>query len=92
MRTAVEDMVGAGAILAALDPSNAISDPRCSPEASAARAAFVDARPRLYDALSDCASGRELVARGWDDDVATAAALDVSTVVCRLTANEFRRT
>ncbi len=91
LRPAVEDMLGAGAVLAALDPSASVSHPRCSPEAAAARAAFVGARPRLYEAVSTCASGRELIARRWEDDVATAAAHDVSPVVCRLTANELRR-
>lgn len=90
LRPAVEDLLGAGAVLATLDPSAAITAPRCSPEAAAARAAFVAARPRLYDAVAGSASGRELLARGWEDDVATSAAHDVSTVVGRLTANEFR--
>jgi 2-phosphosulfolactate phosphatase len=91
LRPAVEDMLGAGAVLAALDPSAAVGAPACSPEAAAARAAFVAARPRLYDTLADCVSGRDLLARGWHDDVATSAAHDVSTVVPRLVANEFRR-
>jgi 2-phosphosulfolactate phosphatase len=91
LRPAVEDMLGAGAVLAALDPSTAVSTPRCSPEAAAARAAFVQARPRLYDTLRDSMSGRELVERGFDDDVATAAAHDVSATVCHLVANEFRK-
>jgi 2-phosphosulfolactate phosphatase len=90
LRPAVEDLLGAGAVLAALDPSASVSHPRCSTEAAAARAAFVGARPRLYEAISTCASGLELVARGWEDDVAASAALDVSTMVCRLAANEFR--
>ncbi len=90
LRPAVEDLLGAGAVLAALDPSASVSRPRCSPEAAAARAAFVGARPRLYEAISTCASGLELIARGWEDDVAASAALDVSTMVCRLAANEFR--
>lgn len=90
LRPAVEDMLGAGAVLSALDPSGAISPPRCSTEAAAARAAFVAARPRLYEAIAGCVSGRELLARGWEDDVATSAAHDVSTVVGRLAASEFR--
>ncbi len=90
LRPAIEDMLGAGAVLAALDPSAAVSHPRCSPEAAAARAAFVGARPRLYETVSNCASGRELIARGWEDDVATSAAHDVSPTVCRLVTNEFR--
>lgn len=92
LRPAVEDLLGAGAVLAALDPSASVSHPRCSPEAAAARAAFVGARPRLYGAISSCASGRELIERGWEDDVATSAAHDVSPMVCRLVANEFRGT
>ena len=90
LRAAVEDLLGAGAILAALDPSAAATAPACSPEAAAARAAFVAARPRLYDTLCASASGRELLERGWEDDIATSAAHDVSTAVCRLTGNEFR--
>jgi 2-phosphosulfolactate phosphatase len=90
LRPAVEDLLGAGAVLAALDPSAAVSSPRCSPEAAAARAAFVGARHRLLEEVAGSSSGRELISRGWDDDVANASALDVSTVVCRLALNEFR--
>lgn len=91
LRPAVEDMLGAGAMLAALDPSGAAGAPRCSPEAAVARAAFVHARPLLYDTLRNTTSGRELIGRDCDDDVATAAAHDVSTTVCHLVAKEFRR-
>jgi len=90
LRPAVEDMIGAGAVLAALDPSNARSQPRSSPEASAARAVFLSARPLLFDALLSSASGRELAARGWDDDVATAAAYDVTDVIPILDGSEYR--
>jgi 2-phosphosulfolactate phosphatase len=90
LRAAVEDFLGAGAILSALDPSAAATAPACSPEAAAARASFVAARPRLYDALTGCASGRELLGRGWEDDVATSAAHDVSATACLLIGNEFR--
>lgn len=78
LRPSVEDLVGAGAVLAALDPSASVSAPCCSPEAAAARAAFVAARPRLYEMLADSASGRELVARGAIDDLVACAALDVA--------------
>jgi 2-phosphosulfolactate phosphatase len=90
LRPAVEDLVGAGAVLAALDPAAAATAPACSPEASAARAAFVAARPRLHEALRDCASGRELIERGWDDDVANCAALDVTSIAARLDGEAFR--
>jgi 2-phosphosulfolactate phosphatase len=85
LRPAVEDLIGAGAILAALDPSSAQGVPRCSPEAQAARAAFIAARPLLYDTLRESSSGRELIERGWEDDVATASCLDVCTAVPVLT-------
>ena len=89
LRPCVEDLVGAGAVLAALDPSASISAPQCSPEAAAARAAFVAARPRLDATLAGCASGIELIGRGWADDVAVAAEHDVTVVVPMLTADGF---
>jgi 2-phosphosulfolactate phosphatase len=89
LRPAVEDLIGAGAILAALDPAASISSPGCSPEAAAARAAFVAARPRLHETLISTSSGRELLSLGWADDIAAAAALDVATVAPELVDGEF---
>ncbi len=91
IRPAVEDLIGAGAILTALDPSAAISAPCCSPEAAAARAAFVGARPRLHEAIASSGSGRELIGRGWADDVATSAALDVTDQAARLVDDAYVR-
>ena len=89
IRPAFEDLIGAGAILAAIDASGAVGDPRCSPEAGVARVAFQFARPRLFDHLSTCGSGRELIDRGWEDDVATSAAHDVTDVVAELVGEAF---
>ena len=89
LRPAVEDLLGAGAVLAALDPSAAVTAPRCSPEAAAARAAVVAARSHLHDTLASCASGRELLDRGWADDVACAAALDVAGAAAELDGVRF---
>ena len=89
VRHAVEDLLGAGAILAALDPSAAVGAPHCSPEAAAARAAFVAARPRLHEAIVACASGRELLDRGWADDVAVACEHDVSAIAAELRGTAF---
>lgn len=89
LRPAFEDLIGAGAVLAALDPAAAASPPRCSPEANAARAAFAQARPALTEALMECSSGRELCARGFGDDVATAAELDVTDRAAQLEGHEF---
>jgi 2-phosphosulfolactate phosphatase len=88
-RPAVEDLLGAGAVLAALDPAAAISPPCCSPDAAAARAAFVAARPRLSEVVASCDSARELVGRGLADDVSEATALDASTAVPLLQDGAF---
>jgi 2-phosphosulfolactate phosphatase len=74
LRPAVEDLWGAGAVLAALGAD-------ASPEARAAVAAYDVARVRIEQELADCASGRELVSAGFARDVALAAATDVARVV-----------
>ena len=84
LRPALEDLIGAGAILAAAGPGADLS-----PEARSARAAFHDARPRLAEALAAGGGGRELTARGWADDLSLAAALDVSEVVPELVDDRF---
>lgn len=75
LRPAVEDLLGAGAVIHALGRSH------LSPEAAAAEAAFLEARPHLERRLLDCLSGRELVDRGLAADVAMASELDVSSAV-----------
>jgi 2-phosphosulfolactate phosphatase len=74
IRPAVEDLLGAGAVLRALGG-------RPSPEARAAVAAFADAAPDLPAVLAACASGRELAAKGHAADLPLAADHDVSRVV-----------
>jgi 2-phosphosulfolactate phosphatase len=75
LRPAVEDLLGAGAIIGHLGQQ------RCSPEAEAAAAAFRAARTDLRQRLQSCASGRELIAAGYPQDVELAAELDVSNAV-----------
>lgn len=89
LRPSLEDLLGAGAVLTVLDPSGSVSDPGCSPEAAAARAAFVSARPLLDAALAECASGRELARLGFADDVTIAAQLDASNVAAQLVGEAF---
>jgi 2-phosphosulfolactate phosphatase len=72
LRPALEDFLGAGAILAELDGS-------LSPEAQSAVNAFQGSRNRLAANLQECASGRELVERGRLQDVELAAAINTST-------------
>jgi len=81
LRPAEEDLIGAGAVLCALDPTGSLAEPCCSPAARAARAAFLDAEPLLLDLLTATASGRELWERGHGDDVREAARLDVGDAV-----------
>ncbi len=80
LRPALEDWLGAGAILAALGGA----PETFSAEADAARSAFEAARPDLSDAVHRCGSGLELLDMDYPDDVAIAAQHDVSEAAPRL--------
>src|SRR2546426_344392 len=71
LRPALEDWIGAGAVVAHLKGS-------LSPEAQGAKSAFGSASRRLEALLRDCMSGRELLERGFGDDLAVASEWDVS--------------
>jgi 2-phosphosulfolactate phosphatase len=73
LRPAVEDLLGAGAILEALG-----FEIRLSAEARVARDAFRAAVPDLAAILRASVSGQELIGRGFAEDVEFAAALNVS--------------
>ena len=81
-RFAIEDWLGAGAILRALPGSR-------SPEAASAVAAFEALRGAVADTLARSSSGRELIERGFESDVEIAAQLDVSDVVPRFDGRAF---
>lgn len=83
LRPSVEDLLGAGAILSALDAAAP------SPEARAATAAYEAAAPELARHLQDSASGRELNERGFGHDVALAGECDVSRAVPTLHDGAF---
>jgi 2-phosphosulfolactate phosphatase len=83
-RWAVEDLLGAGAIFAAMPGTE------LSAEAQVAAAAFRESRARLFEILRTCTSGRELAARGFGHDPAWAADLDASPVVPVLVDGAFR--
>ena len=83
LRPAVEDLWGAGAVLAGLDLSEA------SPEARAAVAAYDVVRHDLGPELAGSASGRELAAAGFGRDLEIATALDVARVVPVLSGESF---
>ena len=71
LRPAIEDLIGAGAIISALSGT-------LSPEAIVARDAFHSARPDLLKRLMGSVSGIELCERGFPQDVEIAASLNVS--------------
>jgi len=82
LRPAIEDWIGAGAVLARLPG-------RPSPEAAMAIAAFESLGGVCGPVLEGSGSGRELIDRGFGEDVALAADLDGSTTAPRLQDGGF---
>jgi 2-phosphosulfolactate phosphatase len=82
LRPCLEDLIGAGALIARLPGTR-------SAEAAAAERLFAAAEGALEALLLECSSGRELLARGFAEDVAMAAALDVSEAAPELRDGEF---
>lgn len=77
-RFAVEDLLGAGAIVDALGVRGI---DHTSPEAAAAGEAFRGLRAATRHLLAASGSGQELAERGAHDEVRAAAELDASTAV-----------
>jgi 2-phosphosulfolactate phosphatase len=97
LRPALEDLLGAGAILAVLrdlggpQDLDALRDPGSgtfSPEAEAARACF-EATADVAAAVRGCSSGRELIEGGFGDDVAIAVEIDACLMVPVLADGAF---
>jgi 2-phosphosulfolactate phosphatase len=74
LRPSFEDLIGAGAIIHYLDG-------KCSPEAYIAQSAFLAAGRNLTNFLLQCESGKELIDRGYQEDVLLASELNVSSCV-----------
>lgn len=88
LRPAVEDLWGAGAVVAALIAAGWSGS--VSPEARMAADAWVAVSGSYEERLRECASGRELVALGFPHDVAIASELDDSDTVPVLEDRVFR--
>jgi 2-phosphosulfolactate phosphatase len=86
LRPAVEDLLGAGAVLAALAERGVGTE---SPEAARARAAFAPIGS-VPDAVRRCASGNELASLGFGADVEVAVEMDTSAVVPLLIDDAFQ--
>lgn len=84
LRPSLEDLVGAGAVIASLPGSR-------SPEAELAVAAFERFRNDLSGALRGASSGKELISRGFARDVDLASVLDVSVSVPQLIDRAYVR-
>lgn len=82
LRPAVEDYLGAGAILSYLEGEK-------SPEAAVCEGAFQAAQPKLAEYLWECGSGRELRARGFEQDVVYCSRLNRMDAVPILKENRF---
>lgn len=87
LRPAVEDLWGAGLVV---DQLARLGWAATSPEATAARAAWLATAHRVPEALLACASGRELVDKGYRADVEIAAEVDASQSVPLLRGLSFR--
>ncbi len=83
LRPAIEDLLGAGAVIHALEGSR-------SPEAETAARVFAAFRDNLESVLGASGSGKELIGRGFEDDVRLAAALDASRCVPVLSEGVYR--
>jgi 2-phosphosulfolactate phosphatase len=85
LRPAIEDIAGAGAILAQLPGTR-------SPEAGAALGIWNRMKGNLPGSLAACSSGRQLIEMGYPQDVEMAAELDVSSAVPVLVDGCYRQT
>jgi 2-phosphosulfolactate phosphatase len=74
LRPAVEDMIGAGAIISYLTGSR-------SPESNAALSAFLKIKDELSNVINACASGKELIERRFSVDVDLACEFNTSSNV-----------
>ena len=86
LRPAIEDLWGAGGVIAALHD---LGWRGLSPEARMAMAAFTAVEDRIADELGACASGVELIEIGFGEDVDVAAELDTSDRVPLLDGERF---
>ena len=77
LRPAIEDLIGAGAIISYLKGTK-------SPEARAALSVFKDVQHCLDSALFSCSSGKELTERGFSEDVKLVAQFNCSNAVPKL--------
>lgn len=84
LRPAIEDLIGAGAMIHFLSGKK-------SPEAKLAEATFLHFRTDLLSCFQQCSSGKELIGKGFPSDVDLAAVLNQSDAVPILTSGAYER-
>ncbi len=82
LRPSFEDLVGAGAILTHLTGSQ-------SPEVMAAIAVYRRVQSDLLESMMQCISGKELIERGYQEDVRLASELNISSCAPILTDGAY---
>ena len=84
LRPAMEDWIGAGAIIHCLRGTKSI-------EAQAAETIFLQFRDSLFACFEQIGSGRELIEKGFPEDVRLASELNVSVVAPRLVDSAYQQ-
>jgi 2-phosphosulfolactate phosphatase len=74
LRPSFEDFIGAGAVISCLEGN-------LSPEARSAVAAYLGVRQSLKHLMKQCGSGKELIERGFEQDVDLASEIEVSDCI-----------
>lgn len=82
LRPAIEDYLGAGAIISSLEGT-------LSPEAFVCKQAFQGSKHELSNLIRNCGSGRELKERGFAKDVEYCLQLNASSIVPVLSGSKF---
>ena len=83
IRFAIEDWLGAGAIISRMVGNR-------SAEAESAAASFERLRYSIHRTLAECPSGRELIEAGYPDDIDLASEVDVDHVIPLLQGIAFK--
>lgn len=84
LRVALEDFLGAGAILSALPY-------RQSPDAQVCTNAFIHSQDQLANLLWDCESGQELCTKGFAEDVHLASQLNLYNTAPVMNGDHFEQ-
>ncbi len=90
LRPAIEDLLGAGAVIAALVDACGLAGDASSPEAELALRAFRTTHD-LRDAIMGSVSGRELLTRGLASEIEIACEFDASDHAARFLDGAFSR-